>query len=66
MYRYRGFILSFIVCFVAQLALFRGLEALGLIEYKIWAIEVFALWPTIWITIGIGDHFERKDDERGD
>jgi hypothetical protein len=60
MYRYRGFILSFVLCFAVQLAIFRGLEGLGVREAKIWAVEVVALGATVWITIGIGERFERK------
>jgi hypothetical protein len=66
MYRYRGFIFSFVVCLAAQLALFRVLEALGMGGLKIWTVEMAALCATVWITLGVGEHFEKKSGHRGD
>lgn len=66
MYRYRGYILGFVVCFAAQLAILRLLESSGMQEVKIWTIETLALCAAIWITMGIGGYFEKRSGGRGD
>ncbi|OJU85666.1 MAG: hypothetical protein BGO11_01500 [Solirubrobacterales bacterium 70-9] len=60
MYLYRGYILGFVLCFSAQLAIFNLLERLGVKEGAIWTIETLALFPTVWITMALGERFERK------
>jgi hypothetical protein len=60
MYQYRGYILGFVVCLSAQLAIFNVLERLGVREGAIWTLETLALFPTVWITMSLGARFERK------
>jgi hypothetical protein len=60
MYLYRGYILGFVLCFAVQLAIFNLLERLGVREGAIWTVETLALFPTVLITMSLGERFERK------
>jgi hypothetical protein len=60
MYLYRGYIVGFILCLSVQLAVFNLLERLAVREGAIWTIETLLLFPTVWITMSLGERFERK------
>lgn len=66
MYRYRGYILSFVVCLAVQIATLRFLESVGMRELKIWTIETAALGATVLITMMVGEYFEKRSGGRGD
>jgi hypothetical protein len=60
MYRYRGYVLGFVLCFLVQIATFRVLDDLGAREFLIWTVETAGICVTVWITMSIGERFERK------
>jgi hypothetical protein len=60
MYRYRGYILSVVVCFAVQVTVLRLLESSGMREVKIWTVETLLMLAAIWITMSLGERFERK------
>jgi hypothetical protein len=66
MYRYRGFIVPIALGLLLEPGIVFGLYALGATVMLTTTIVVIWFLFMGAATITIGEHFERKDDERGD
>lgn len=56
----RGYIFGLIGCLVIEAGIFYGLVGLGADELLIVTAVMVWIGPTAWITISLGEHFERK------
>jgi hypothetical protein len=56
----RGFTLAMIGCLVVEVGIYYGLVGLGADGLLIVTAVMIWLVPTVWITISVAEHFERK------
>lgn len=56
----RGYIFALIGCLVVEAGIFYGLVGLGANELLIVTAVMVWIGPTAWITIEVGERFERK------
>ena len=66
MFRYRGQIVALLACVAIEAGIYYGLFGLGAESALVVDAEMIWLCATVWITLAVGEHFERKGRGSGD